>query len=488
MKKRTLQEEIDRIHTITYGKKVLFEDELLDKLLQGNPSPKPVSKIDDPTKADLVSDDVSQFYDSLQRSIDNGGLKQQSLGSMTYQKEVESMQIGLMLLGYDLPRHGVDGLFGPETSSAVLKFNGDNQIQSTNESKITIKGLTEALLDSPLSSTSINSNFGQRGTGNHPGVDLAATSNSDVKSPASGKVIDAAIRNDACGGTLFINHDNGFKSRFCHLKELLVQNGDSVTQGQLVARSGGDQTAEEGRGRSNGAHLHFELYKDGQLVNPIDYIDNTGIKATSGGSTVTNVNASPEMLTKLSELLKEKNITSEQLKQYIDKVVTGGGAQFTDLDLTKTEDVEKYSKICQKFIDTRKPNLLNITGTMMATGAKQAFDRYQKYVPAELALAQLATEGGIGNSNPNSRPIKTRNPFNVGNTDDGKNIVHNDVQSGINTYYNLIAKSYLGKGKTANDLVNNFVNHSGLRYAGPEYEKSVNSIAIQANKIAKTIV
>jgi hypothetical protein len=125
---------------------------------------------------------------------------------------------------------------------------------------------------------------------------------------------------------------------------------------------------------------------------------------------------------------------------------------------------------------------------MMATGAKQAFDRYQKYVPAELALAQLATEGGIGNSNPNSRPIKTRNPFNVGNTDDGKNIVHNDVQSGINTYYNLIAKNYLGKGKTANDLVSNFVNHSGLRYAGPEYEKVVNSIALQANKIAKTVV
>ena len=101
MKKRTLKEEINRIHTITYGKKVLFEDELLDKLLQGNPSPNSMSKIDDPTKADFVSDDVSQFYDSLQRSIDNGGLKQQSLGSMTYQKEVESMQIGLMLLGWN---------------------------------------------------------------------------------------------------------------------------------------------------------------------------------------------------------------------------------------------------------------------------------------------------------------------------------------------------------------------------------------------------
>jgi len=130
---------------------------------------------------------------------------------------------------------------------------------------------------------------------------------------------------------------------------------------------------------------------------------------------------------------------------------------------------------------------LNITGAMMATGAKQAFDKYQKFVPAELALAQLATEGGIGNNDPNSRPIKTRNPFNVGNTDNGDNVVHNDVQSGINTYYNLIANNYLGKGKTANDLVNNFINHTGQRYAGPDYEKSVNSIASQANKIAQTV-
>ena len=193
------------------------------------------------------------------------------------------------------------------------------------------------------------------------------------------------------------------------------------------------------------------------------------------------------MLSKMLDLLKQRGVKSEELNQYIDRVSTGGGAQFTDLDLNKPEDFEKYSKICQKFIDTRKPNLLNITGEMMAAGAKQAFGKYQKFVPAELALAQLAKEGGIGNNDPNSRPIKTRNPFNVGNTDNGTDVVHSDVQSGINTYYNLIANNYLGKGKTANDLVNNFINHTGQRYAGPDYEKLVNSIASQANKIAQTV-
>jgi len=133
--------------------------------------------------------------------------------------------------------------------------------------------------------------------------------------------------------------------------------------------------------------------------------------------------------------------------------------------------------------------LLGITGDMMAKGAKGAFDKYQRFVPAELALAQLATEGGIGNKDPNSRPIRTKNPFNVGNTDSGANVEHNEVQSGINTYYNLIAKNYLGKGKTANDLVQNFVNHNGNRYAsGTDYESTLNKIAGEANRIAQPIV
>ena len=58
MKKRTLKEEIERIHTITYGKKVLMEDDLLTKLLKGGvDNDKPV--VDDPIKADYVD---AYFY------------------------------------------------------------------------------------------------------------------------------------------------------------------------------------------------------------------------------------------------------------------------------------------------------------------------------------------------------------------------------------------------------------------------------------------
>jgi hypothetical protein len=186
--------------------------------------------------------------------------------------------------------------------------------------------------------------------------------------------------------------------------------------------------------------------------------------------------------------LELQGVTKEQLNQLIDKVTTGGSDIFTDLDLTTEEGYDMYSKICDLFIKTRKSNLLSITGDMMASSAKRTFEKYNKYVPPELALGQLATEGGVGNSDPTSIAIKTKNPMNVGNMDDGSEINHSSVQSGIDSYYNLIAKDYIGKGRTAQDLINNFVNHENSRYAkSTKYEKVVSSIAREVNKIAKKL-
>lgn len=101
----------------------------------------------------------------------------------------------------------------------------------------------------------------------HNGVDFAGKDGSDVITVAAGVVVYAGPRS-GFGKMVEINHGGGFSSLYGHHKELFVKVGDIVKKGQVVGKMGSS-------GRSTGPHVHFEVFKNGRVVDPYSYIQRT---------------------------------------------------------------------------------------------------------------------------------------------------------------------------------------------------------------------
>lgn len=98
----------------------------------------------------------------------------------------------------------------------------------------------------------------------HSGVDFTGSGNSPVLSLAAGVVSGSGWR-DEYGNVVEINHGNGIVTRYAHNKKNLVVLGERVSKGQPIGVMGAT-------GRTTGAHVHFEVLQDGNLVNPVDYV------------------------------------------------------------------------------------------------------------------------------------------------------------------------------------------------------------------------
>jgi murein DD-endopeptidase MepM/ murein hydrolase activator NlpD len=99
----------------------------------------------------------------------------------------------------------------------------------------------------------------------HKGVDIAGQMGSEVLAVASG-VVTRAGPASGYGNLVEINHGSGYATRYAHNQEVLVKVGDTVTRGQPIALMGST-------GRSTGPHVHFEVLRNGQQVNPLSFID-----------------------------------------------------------------------------------------------------------------------------------------------------------------------------------------------------------------------
>lgn len=98
----------------------------------------------------------------------------------------------------------------------------------------------------------------------HWGLDFTADVGTEIYATGDGVVEEIKTSNWGYGREIVINHGFGYQTRYAHVSEFKVKEGDQVKRGDLIALMGST-------GKSTGSHLHYEVMKDGKKVNPINF-------------------------------------------------------------------------------------------------------------------------------------------------------------------------------------------------------------------------
>ena len=98
----------------------------------------------------------------------------------------------------------------------------------------------------------------------HPGIDMAGWPGTKIMASAPGKVVFAKF-NGAYGRMVEIDHGFGIRTRYGHMRRLSVKKGERVERGQVIGEMGST-------GRSTSTHLHYEIWFDGNTVNPYPFL------------------------------------------------------------------------------------------------------------------------------------------------------------------------------------------------------------------------
>jgi len=156
-----------------------------------------------------------------------------------------------------------------------LSFGGDSASDPDHEEGEAIKSLPwdeyrgkwtgepEKELTWPVQGGKISSGFGPRRRKIHEGLDISAGAGQSIRAAASGRIVfSSKIR--GYGNVGVVAHGRGTSTIYAHNRENLVQVGQIVSRGQVIATVGAT-------GRATGNHLHFEVRQNGVAVNPLRF-------------------------------------------------------------------------------------------------------------------------------------------------------------------------------------------------------------------------
>jgi len=158
----------------------------------------------------------------------------------------------------------------------ITKLNGEVQEEEVIDTKVTREPISKIVVQGtkviagtgsgkfswPVSGYRITSKMGKRWGRMHNGIDLIGRSNIMA---ADNGVVEFAAYKSGTGNTVIIDHKNGYKTLYGHLKSFNVKKGQTVQKGDSLGVMGST-------GNSTGTHLHFEIHYKGKILNPLDYL------------------------------------------------------------------------------------------------------------------------------------------------------------------------------------------------------------------------
>ncbi|MDR1488460.1 MAG: M23 family metallopeptidase [Holosporales bacterium] len=155
----------------------------------------------------------------------------------------------------------------------LYKFKNGNSSEFIDQNGVTVSSMakSKSMLAQPVvGRMKITSGYGVRlhpvygMSKRHTGIDIKASVGTPIYAAANGRVAKASYFS-GYGKYVRLAHGNGVDTAYGHLSRICVRSGQHVTQGQVIGYSGNT-------GITTGAHVHYEVLKNGNFINPLSFI------------------------------------------------------------------------------------------------------------------------------------------------------------------------------------------------------------------------
>jgi murein DD-endopeptidase MepM/ murein hydrolase activator NlpD len=199
------------------------------------------------------------------------------IGAIEGELKNTGLNLDKVLRALDKSAGGVGGpLIGltelPTGSLPVAAQAALNQLESRLDRQARLRALANYLpLTPPVDNFYVSSGFGGRRDpftkqwAAHEGLDLVAKEGSPVTLPAAGRVVDITY-DEGYGHMVEVDHGLGIRTRYAHMKKIMVKKGEMLDPGRQVGTLGDS-------GRSSGPHLHYEVLVEGKPVDPLRFME-----------------------------------------------------------------------------------------------------------------------------------------------------------------------------------------------------------------------